>query len=957
MEKKEITKQYLYHFLLFFLLGIAVVISGTEDSYANEQVIRVGFTQDGQMIQQSEDAYTGYGVEYLDMIADYTGWQYEYVMIPEEDRLKALEDGTIDLLCDVSEDEVGTEHLLLSAEKSSMYYGLLCAKKDDTSVFFDDYEAMNGKRIALNSSRSMETMLMDFSVDHQITYTPVYYPTFLSMKEALDQGEVDLMITSNQRNLTDYKYVAKVGVRDQFFAVSEVHEDLKEQLDYAIRQITVKQPFVTGQLYEENYGRPSKVLTGVTREEYEFLHSGTKVRVVCDAGSYPMGYIDEDTGEYRGIYAEALQLLADKSGLEFEVIPLEDYSESARMLQSGEADMSAGMYINSALSKEYGITSSNSYLTIDYAMIGRIDTKLSDAPKITVPESYIGIQALVLELYPKATVISAENITESLNMVQNGEADATLLNSVFLQTAYNLNDYSMLTILPMNEVSVPLKCGLGGEHAELLKQILNKAINMIPAEDFERCVTENAINISYQPSVQQIIKHYLPYVIVVILLLGAVFVGLLFIRERHYKHLAMTDSLTGLWNGIKFRKEAEQLLQRNRKKEYQLISLDIEHFKYVNSDLGEVTADGILKTIGKRLCEVFGSHALYGREMADMFWILTERREDLEKLLYQIAEPVMFENNGVEQIYKPLFKFGICNIKEYDRIFGDYIDMAIMARKSIKGNPGKVIEYYDDEMSEMISNERRIEKRMDEALKNGEFVVYYQPKYQLKSETISGAEALVRWRDPEKGLVSPGVFIPIFERNGFIIQLDFFVYEEVLKDMVKWQNEGRKPIVVSMNVSRAHIGTADFLQKLTELVDSYNIPRNRLELELTETVLGGKRQDILSFIVSCKRAGFQISIDDFGSGYSSLNLLKELPVDVLKIDREFLNETEESEKSSIIVKQVVEMATKINIETLCEGVETRGQADFLKQIGCDMAQGFLYSRPVPREEFEGLLEA
>ena len=223
----------------------------------------------------------------------------------------------------------------------------------------------------------------------------------------------------------------------------------------------------------------------------------------------------------------------------------------------------------------------------------------------------------------------------------------------------------------------------------------------------------------------------------------------------------------------------------------------------------------------------------------------------------------MFENNGVEQIYKPLFKFGICMFKEYDLAFGDYIDMAIMARKSIKDNPAKMIEYYDDEMAEMTSNERRIEKRMDVALKNGEFVVYYQPKYQLRSETISGAEALVRWRDPEKGLVSPGIFIPIFERDGFIIQLDFFVYEEVLKDMVKWQNEGRRPIIVSMNVSRAHIGTADFLQKLTELVDSYAVPRNRLELELTETVLGGKRQDILSFIVSCKRAGFQISIDDF----------------------------------------------------------------------------------------------
>lgn len=957
MEKREIIKRYLYHFLLFFLFGITVIISGTEHSYADAQVIRVGFTQDGQMIRQTEDAYTGYGVEYLDMIADYTGWQYEYVMIPEEDRLKALEDGVIDLLCDVSKDETGTGHLLFSEERSSLYYGLLCAKKDDTSVFFDDYEAMNGKRIALNSSRSMESMLTDFSVDHQINYTPVYYPTFLSMKEALDQGEVDLMLASNQRNLTDYKYVAKVGVKNQFFAVSQKREDLKEQLDYALRQITVRQPFMTGKLYEENYGRPSKVLTGVTREEYEFLHSGIKVRVVCDAGSYPLGYKDEETGEYCGIYADVLKLLEEKSGLEFELLPIKNYGESGEMLRDGKADMTAGMYINDALAKEYGITYSDSYMTIDYAMIGRRDTRLNAASRIAVPQNYIGIQVLAGEIYPESEVISAKDVTESLKMVQHKEADSTLINSVFLQTAYNLNDYDTLMILPMNEVSVPIRCAIGGENAEVLKQIINRAINTIPSENFERCITENVINISYQPSLKSLFKQYFPYIIGIILLIGSIFVALLLIRERHYKHLAMTDSLTGLWNGIKFRKEAEQLLQHNPKKEYQLISLDIEHFKYVNSDLGEAAADGILKMIGKRLCEVFGSNALYGREMADMFWILTEKREDLEELLHKIAEPVMFENNGVEQIYNPLFKFGICMFKEYDLAFGDYIDMAIMARKSIKENPAKMIEYYDDEMAEMTSNERRIEKRMDEALKNGEFVVYYQPKYQLRSETISGAEALVRWRDPEKGLVSPGIFIPIFERDGFIIQLDFFVYEEVLKDMVKWQNEGRRPIIVSMNVSRAHIGTADFLQKLTELVDSYGVPRNRLELELTETVLGGKRQDILSFIVSCKRAGFQISIDDFGSGYSSLNLLKELPVDVLKIDREFLNETEESEKSSIIVKQVVEMAAKINIETLCEGVETRGQADFLKQIGCDMAQGFLYSRPVPREEFEGLLEA
>ncbi len=957
MKKSKNRVKYIFCVLWFLFVGIVGLTFGGKDSNAEEKVIRVGCTEYGQMIQKNGDDFTGYGVEYLQMITQYTGWKYEYVMISEEDRIKELESGNIDLLCDVSEDEVGKENLLLSEENCSMYYGLLCAKKEDTTVFFDDFEAMNGKRIAINVSRYMEEMLVEFSIDHQIAYTPVYCSSFAEMEAALENGKADLMVASNQRDLEGYKFVAKVGVRNQFFATSKDKADLMEQIDFASRQIKLKQPFIIATLYDEYYGRPVNVLTGTTREEYEFIHSGEPVCVVCDAGSFPVGYVDERTGEYSGIYADVLKMIGDESGLDFEFIPVENYSEAWDMLGSGEADMSAGMYLNDALAEEYGITYTNSYVYMNYTMIEKADTLLSDSPEIAVPKNYIGIQAMIKEKYPDWQIVLAEDIEESLNMVENGEAEGTLLNSVFLQTAYNLNDYETLVIMPMNEVAVPMRCGLGGEHAELLKQILNKAISHISLENFERCVTENAINVAYEPSIENIIKKYFSFVVGIIIIVGVAFVSVLFVRERHYKYLAMTDRLTGLWNGIKFRREAEMLLVHNRKKEYQLISLDMERFKYVNNDMGEKAADKILQIVGKRLHEQFGNTALYGREMADMFWILAEKRENLEEVLHKISEEIIFENNGVEHRYKPIFKFGICGIEELELPISEYIDRAIVARKAIKGNAGKSIEYYDNEMADMISNERRIEKRMETALKNREFVVYYQPKYQLKSETIIGAEALVRWIDPEEGLVSPGVFIPVFERNGFIIQLDFYVYEEVLKDMTKWREEGRKQIVVSMNVSRAHIGTVDFLKNLIELVDRYEMPHDLIELELTETILGGKRQDILGFISACKAAGFKISIDDFGSGYSSLNLLKELPVDVLKIDREFLNETEESEKSSIIVEQVVEMATKINIGTLCEGVETRGQAEFLKQIGCDMAQGFLYSRPVPRNEFEELLGA
>ena len=544
--------------------------------------------------------------------------------------------------------------------------------------------------------------------------------------------------------------------------------------------------------------------------------------------------------------------------------------------------------------------------------------------------------------------------------MENKEADGTIINTIFLQTAYNLNDFDNLVILPMRDMAIPIRCGIGGKDAKILKSIVDKAIMQIPAEEFERCRVENAINIAYEPTMREMLQRLLPYAIGMVVLVVVIFMVSLKAREKHFKHLAMTDAVTGLWNGVKFRKEAEDLLEHNKQREYQMISLDLEHFKYVNNDFGEKAADGILQLIGKRIHMQFDSDAIYARDMADMFLILTEKKEDLEERLTTLSDEIVFENNGREQRYKPVIKCGICPVlveRNQSVSLGEYIDRAIMARKSIKGNVAVMTACYNQEMSDEIIHERKIEKRMETAIKQREFVVYFQPKVQLKTETLIGAEALVRWMDPEEGLVPPGCFIPIFERNGFIIRLDFYVYEEVLKCMSRWLQEGRPPIVISMNVSRAHISTPDFVKKLVTLADQYEVPHQLIELELTETVLGGKKQAIFDFIAACKAEKFNISIDDFGSGYSSLNLLKELPVDVLKIDREFLNETEESERSSIIVEQVVEMAAKIHIQTLCEGVETKKQAEFLRQIGCDMAQGYLYSRPVPVGEFEKMLGA
>lgn len=942
--------------MLLLFAGINLRVSASGENEAEEKkVIRVGYTQHGQMIQKGDKGFIGYGVEYLQRIGEYTGWQYEYVLVTEMERKQALRDGKIDLLCDISKEENKGENLLLSEENSGMYYALLCAEKDDDTVFFNDYEAIKGKRIALNTSKAMESMLVEFGREKDIDFTPVYCSSFEEMENALTEDRADLMVASNQRNLNGYKYVAKLGMQNQYFAVSHDNKALMEQINTADRQLKLQQPFIQGTFYEKYYGRPSKNLIGITREEYEFINSGRKVRVACDADSYPLEYIDKN-GVYRGVYADAMKLIEKESGLSFEYVPLDDYKQAWELLSGGEVDMTSRMFINDKEAAEYNISYTDSYLQANYTMVCRGDEQFPDNPRVSIPEQYVGLRYFVEENYPEWETLLSEGVEDGFYKVEERDADATIIDAIYLQTVYNLNHYDNLVVMPTRNMEFPVRCGIGGPDSDVIKSIVNKTISRIPSEQFERCAVENAINVAYEPAFLDLFKKFLPMLIVLAVLVVAIFVVFLKVKERHYRHLAMTDSVTGLWNGSKFRQEADEPLSHMGRKEYQLISLDIKHFKYVNNDFGERAADGILQVIAKRIHMQFDNEALYARDMADMFLILTEKKEDIEERLDRICEEIVFENNGREQRYKPVVKFGISLVsdKEAGVALGEYIDRASIARKSIKGSINQKIAFYNQEMADTVSGERKIERCMEEALKNHEFVVYYQPKFQLESESIIGAEALVRWMSPHEGLVSPGQFIPIFERNGFIVKLDFYVYEEVLKNMARWREEGKKPIVVSVNVSRAHIDTADFLHNLVSLADKYGVPHSMLELELTETVLG-EREKILSFISACKEAGFQISIDDFGSGYSSLNLLKELPVDVLKIDREFLNETETSEKSSIIVEQVVEMATKIHILTLCEGVESRSQAEFLKQIGCDMAQGFLYSRPIPAGEFEKML--
>ena len=940
--------------IVLFLSGQQVRAVGGEE----QQEIKVGYIPYDRMIKQDEEGnFYGYGVSYLEELAKLTGWRFRYIQIEEGEYGEKLLNGEIDLVCSVHKDHGENTQLIFSEDMSGLEYAMLCAREDNNEIFFQDYEAINGKRIGINRNSDMEQSLKEYAQENNFAYEIVYFNEFEEMQDALNSGEIDIMVASSLRSLENVKYVGKAQPQKEYFAVGQQNQELMNQLNAADEQLKRERPFFISSLYERFYGQPYRELTGITREEYEFIQEGTVLRVACDENKAPMEYRDKETGQYKGIYVDILKLISEEYGLNFEFVPVEEDVWS--QIEEGRADLLPGVYGGAYLQKMHGVLYTQNYLTSEYVLIENIDYEKDalETPVLAVPRGYLVIQDYFAEQEPEWKQVLYDDVGACLEAVNSGDADFTAVNPFFLEGTYNIDNYKQLKVIHNMDRNIPISIGVSGENARVLQSILNKAIYEITDEKIQKSITDNIANISYTPTISELLRRFAVHISLIVVGAAAVVIYIISRREKHYRHLAMTDSVTGLWNRVKFYQEAKEILEKRDGKTYLLISLDINKFKFINNDFGTRVGDDILRTMGHRIRENVKDRGWYARNTADVFLILMEKENYSDELLKNLSQDIRFENKGKMQNYRIAVKAGIRVIlpEEERTDITLYVDQASLARKTVKDKVNEDVAYYDEAMKESIAHELAIENKMENALKNREFQVYLQPKYNLKTESISGAEALVRWIEPESGMIPPDKFIPLFEKNGFILNLDFYVYEEVMRRMAEWREQGKEPICVSVNVSRVHVGTPDFFEKLNRLIEKYGISKQYFELELTETIMGGAHSRTRMFIQECKKEGYQVSIDDFGSGYSSLNLLKDFPVDILKIDKAFLDEIEDSVRNSIIVQQVVEMAKKMNICTLCEGVETVKQAAFLKQIGCDMAQGYLFSRPIPMDEFEKLI--
>lgn len=454
------------------------------------------------------------------------------------------------------------------------------------------------------------------------------------------------------------------------------------------------------------------------------------------------------------------------------------------------------------------------------------------------------------------------------------------------------------------------------------------------------------------PNVKSVVKIF--YIVLFVLFGGFLLSSSYYFysRSTHEKKLmkiAFIDSVTGLDTFAKFQFDMQNILAKYPNKKFYIFAFDVDNFKYINNYYGYDIGDSILKLIHQLYSSCLTSNELCARIYSDHFVMLLEDASH-ERLNSLFNSEITIDNIIV------YLSAGIYEINDLEENVNLMVDKANMAKKSSKGTHHKKPQFYDATLDEKLIHNEQAKRAIEKALLNNEFVPFFQPKVNIYTNQIEGAEALARWITETGVILPPSEFIPLSENTGLIKEIDFMIFEKTLQFIRNTLDRGIKCYPISINFSRMHLISQDFVHHLLSKINEFKIPVELIEIELTETVIFDNYQIIEDFIKHLHSHGLQISMDDFGSGYSSLNMLKDVNIDAIKFDRGFLQDTNKSERQKIILSSITSMAHKLNIKVIVEGVETQENVELMKEYGCTIAQGYYYSKPMPIEVFTKMLK-
>lgn len=951
--------------LVIFIMVLCTISGFSTHAENGEQTIKVGYFEGGDFMYKGNSGdYEGFNFEYLYEIAKYTGWKYQVVETGSwEEAWQMLEDGEIDILPSVyytSEraKEVGYSSLPTALPICSIYT-VLNVRQDDLRYHYADYEAFDKMKVGVIEASKDAGNFAEYCRVHGISPDIVPFGDTAGLIQALEDGELDGIAVTHLGKNPVFRTVAQFAPEPLYIGVAPGKQEILNQLNDGMETLRIRNPEFEARMYAKYFSVGQDQKPVFTKDEQDFIKQSQTITAVCNPAFPPIEYTDGD-GRFIGITADLFQDISSMTGLQFQFIPAEDEEEARRMLASGAALIDCGISGDYLSYYKDNVRATEYYLTAPMVLI------TNGADKINTMAVLDGTAMTERMTADRKNVefTYCSSLEQCFEMLRDGHVDAVFTNTYTADYFLSRPAYRQFKIAMLLNYPEEFSIGVSDGADMRLFSVLNKCLQYMSAERMNEIILKNSIipeTVTLKDFVMQNPLEVVFGTLAAFLAVTAVLLYALFVKSkssRQISRLMYTDDLTGIWNLSKFRIEAEAKIKNAKSGSYVLLYADIKQFKMINDTFGFNEGDELLCLYAEAVKEVTESGECYARVSADQF-VLLLKYKDWDQVLERTAAIEARLNGLVKSRNKKYFLvlcFGAYIITEPDKNISWMLDQANYARRSIKTEHKSKTVLYDENMRRQELLQKELSDQMDRAVREHEFVCYFQPKVNMATREIIGSEALVRWNHPEKGLMLPGAFVPYFEQNGLITEIDFYVYEEVCRNLHKWLGEDKNVMPVSCNFSRLHFRDDKFTDKLIEIADKYQIPYRYLELEMTEGMLMEDADQVIKMFTKLKEKGFTIDIDDFGTGYSSLGLLQRMPVDVIKLDRSFLTESLDGTREQCIIHSVVELSENLKLEVICEGVETEMQAVSLMTLGCFHAQGFYYAKPVPAKEFEKMME-
>ena len=919
---------------ILMLFCISIPVSATEPAPYNtdKNIIKVGYLENYGIVNvPSIRGAEGFGYEYLEEIEKNTDYHFTFVSTSWMEGFEMLERGEIDLFGTASMNEERKERVEF-VETPICHESACIYAPIDTELYYDDPAGLNGLTIGVTQGavyrEALEKYIAEHNIDLKIKFTET--TDFMSY---IEEGEIDVFLAGSLLQIEGTKIIDELYSEPLYFISTKGNELLCNNIEKAIANIEENNPYFNEILWYKYYGDSQKAFKHITQEENIALSQKDVYTVGYHTDLHPISYITKNN-EPKGYAIDIMNILADKLGITVTYVPLHGkVNNHSSNVDFNLCPLNDGCEVHGHLSKPYDWQS--------LLVVRNHGIRKSEVQNITVPDFATVEIENFLYLYPSATVHKSYSTKDNLNINKRINPDCKIIpeGSEILIADKKIKNISVL------DVSLAVGIMVSEELPIEVLTALNKTINSMSKGVVDEIILENVMIMKSEATLLDILYKYQYLIAAILLLIVGTFVAIVGTSNKKTKKLLEIDTLTGVYTKYKFVKDVMSILAQATPNEYMLILFDIDNFKNINKVYDIEIGDKLLCAVAASLKRRVNSNAITCRIQNDVFAILTKTNEISSTPIDEMIEE---EIKSMDIEFSIYFSVGIYVIENPQINIAHMLDYARTAKQFGKGTFGNTVHFFTKDLQKRYDKESEILATMENALKNKEFFILIQPKVDLQTLKLIGGEVLVRWKKAEGNFIYPGEFIPLFEKNRFITQLDEYVFEQTCLFI---KNADVTLPVLSVNISVVSLLKENVIERYLEIVDNYGIKPTQLELELTESAIETNFNKIQLLILKFKSYGFHIAIDDFGKGESSLTRIKELAVDVIKLDRGFINKKIETQKDIIVLENLIKMIQDLGYSTIAEGIETENHRKLILNMGCEYGQGYLFDRPLPTEEF------